>query len=233
MPGCTSIYGYRRSPTLTDYPGCLAALFFTSGCNLCCRYCHNAALLARHKEGLSWERLRLATARFQGQWVNGAVLSGGEPTLAGDLPRLLDTFRGLGWAVKLDTNGSRPDVLRANLDKVDYVAMDVKASLARYPELTGLRETACIRESIDLLQTASIGVEFRMTLVEPFHDEHELHAMGELVRGARPVYLQAFVPRDDIPYSPWRTLPRTSPAYLEHACTLLRAYAPAVTIRGG
>ncbi len=231
MTGCTSVYGYRRNPTLADYPEQLAALFFVSGCNFLCRYCHNAAL-AKRRQGMSWTRLREVAQSFQSQWVSGAVISGGEPALADDLSLLLEFFRGLGWAVKLDTNGSCPDVLQENMCRMDYVAMDVKASLASYPVLTGFKDTERIRESIRMLQSAPCAAEFRMTILEPFHTDSELHAMGELVRGQRPVYLQPFLPREDLPHAPWRGESRTSPAYLEHARRILLDYVPVVSIRG-
>ncbi len=231
MTGHASVYGYRRNPTLSDYPEHLAALFFVSGCNFLCRFCHNAAL-ANRRQGISWARLREVAQSFQSQWVSGAVISGGEPTVADDLPLLLEFFRSLGWAVKLDTNGSCPDVLWNNMDRMDYVAMDVKSSLANYPLLTGFKDTGRIRESIRLLQSAPCAAEFRMTILEPFHTDSELHAMGELVHGQRPVYLQPFLPREDLPYIPWRSESRTSPAYLEHARSILLDYVPVVAIRG-
>jgi len=228
----TSIYAYLHQPSLVDFPGYPAALFFVSGCNFVCRYCHNPALMRRRQAGLSWDRLGQVCADFREEWTAAAAISGGEPTLAQDLPELVEFFRGQGWRVKLDTNGSFPDALARVLPRVDYVALDVKASPARYRELTGFGEVERIRESIALLQAGETDYELRTTLIEPFHDDAQLREMAELVRGARRLVLQPFVPRPDMPDESFRLLPRTSPDRLREAAALLTGCAQVIIVRG-
>ena len=138
MPQSSSIYAYLEKPSMVDYPGHFAAVFFISGCSFTCGFCHNAALMGKKQAGLSWETLEAACARFKKDWVNGIVLTGGEPTTAGDLVDLIHFFKErFGFSVKLDTNGSNPERLAECLPLIDYVAMDIKCGLSAYSELAG------------------------------------------------------------------------------------------------
>ena len=230
--GETSLYAFRSQPTMVDFPGRMAAVFFVSGCNLACRYCHNPDLLRRHQQGLSWARLETACERFREDWTEAAVITGGEPTLARDLPELIAFFRDQGWSVKLDTNGSRPDVLAACLADVDYVAMDVKAGLDRYEDLTGFGHVERIRESITVLRDGPTDYELRTTLIASFHDDDQLRDIAELIHGARRYVLQAFVPQDGMPDPAYRELPRTSTDRLHEAAALMAGCADEVLVRG-
>ena len=112
---------------MVDYPKHFAAVFFTSGCDFTCGFCHNATLIGKKQAGLSRDKLEEAAARFKKNWVNGVVITGGEPTGADDLLDLIHFFKDrFGFSVKLDTNGSNPHRLAECLPFVDYVAMDVK-----------------------------------------------------------------------------------------------------------
>lgn len=228
----TSVYAFLRNPTLVDYPGRLAATFFISGCNMRCGYCHNPDLLQTRKSGLSRGRLEEACARFRDQWVEAAVLTGGEPTMAPDLPSIIAFFKSFGWAVKLDTNGSRPEVLREVIGQVDYVAMDIKASPGRYAELTGFAHPERLCESIRLIQDLATDYEFRTTLLDPFHDDAQIMEIAELVRDARRYILQPFVPKDEMPDPAFQKLSRTSPERLRQAAALVSGSAREVLVRG-
>ena len=98
-----SVYAYLEKPSMVDYPKHFAAVFFTSGCNFTCGFCHNAMLMGRKQAGLSWEKLETAGAKFKKDWVNGVVITGGEPTCAGNLNELINFFKQFGFAVKRDT----------------------------------------------------------------------------------------------------------------------------------
>ncbi len=233
LPDSTSVYGFLQRPSLVDFPGRLAAVFFTSGCNFACGFCHNAGLLQRKQAGLTAERLRDAVRRFRTRdWVDGAVITGGEPTLCDDLPAILELFRSEGLAVKLDTNGSRPDILRDLLPRVDCVAMDVKCSPKTYPDLTGFDRMEAIDESIGLILAADCDHEFRTTVIESVHTDEEMRAVGERIRGARSYTLQPFIPRDDLPDPLLRAEPRTTPERMEQLSALMAPYAESVTIKG-
>lgn len=192
------VIGGFRPFTLSDFPGHTAAIVFTVGCNFRCGYCHNpelaahAASCARVSEDEVMRFLEMRRGK-----LDGLVVTGGEPTLQPDLADFLTQVRELGYAVKLDSNGTRPEVLEqlfaAGL--VDYVAMDIKAPLERYAEITGTPvDVEAIRRSVRLIIGSGLDHEFRTTVVEGQLDAEDFRAMGELVAGAQRYYIQKFVP---------------------------------------
>ena len=233
VPDQTSVYGFLQRPSMVDFPGHLAAVFFTSGCNFACGFCHNAGLLQRKRAGITADRLRQVTRDFRAKdWVDGVVITGGEPTLCEDLPALVDFFKGEGLAVKLDTNGSHPERLPSLLESVDAVAMDIKCSLESYPALAAFRDTDRIRESVRAILASTCVHEFRTTVIESFHTDEEMRAVGELIDGAQTYTLQPFVPREDLPDPALRSEPRTSPSRLQALHTLMQPYAQTVAVKG-
>ena len=209
------IYGMLKRPSMVDFPGRLAAVMFTSGCNFTCGFCHNAALLAKPQNRMSWEYLEQRCRSFREQWVNGVVITGGEPTLWPDeLIELITFLKSFGFAVKLDSNGSRPEVLEAVLPEVDYVAMDVKCGLDMYPRLTSFHRPDLIEKSIELIKSKAIDYEFRTTVIEPFHTIDEMLAISDLLEGSKRYVIQPFIPRDNLIDEELRVTPRTSPDYL-------------------
>ncbi len=231
--GASPVFGWLNHPSLIDYPGHIAAVFFLSGCNFRCGFCHNAGLLGPARSGVSWFDLAAACRRFQGEWVDGAVVSGGEPTLAPELDRLLDLLLDSGFSIKLDTNGSRPDRLAGLLPRVAYVAMDVKTSLAHYADLCGGSDPGTIAASIALLRDQARDFELRTTVIEGVHTDEVMHAVGELIRGARRYVLQPFIPRPELPDERWRSISRTPPDRLEALKRLMSPYVQEVIVRGG
>ncbi len=227
------VYGYRKQPTLVDFPGKLAAVFFTSGCNFRCGFCHNYAMLSQRRRGLTWEQLEDACHRFRADWVEAAVITGGEPTLWDDLPALVHHLRSHGFAVKLDTNGSRPDMLAELLPHLDYVAMDVKCSLERYPEFVGYRQPEHIAEAIGILKSATVPHEFRTTIVPGVHDDAEMARIGALLAGARRYVLQPFLPHDDLPDIALRKQSRTTPQHINQAAAQVQPHVHHLITRGG
>jgi len=225
------VAAYLKQPTLVDFPGRLAAIFFLSGCNFRCGYCHNAALLAAHRAGMPWDRIEEACVQFRKHWADGVVITGGEPTLAPDLPELIRRLKRHGFAIKLDTNGSRPDILAAVLKDVDYVALDIKCSPATYPRLTGFAEVNRVAQSLDLLRTHARAYELRTTLLEDYHTDADLREVGRWIDGASRLVLQPFLPREDLPDSALRTRPRTSPDRLRAAADLLRPHVREIICR--
>ena len=156
--------------SLCDYPCRVAAVVFTQGCNFRCPYCHNGHLLERQGTALLDEAVVLAQLAERSNRLGGVVISGGEPTLHGDLPQFLHRLKRLGLAVKLDTNGSQPDVLQAVIAGrlVDYIAMDVKAPWDQYHRLAGRTcDTILLRRSVRLIASCGLPHEFRTTRVEP------------------------------------------------------------------
>lgn len=225
--------------TLLDYPGKVACTVFLQGCNYRCPFCHNSELIPGKGEPLMTEAAFLEFLRKRKGLLDGVCVSGGEPTLQPELPSLLENIKALGYPVKLDTNGSRPEVLKqlASRGLVDYVAMDVKNSPARFGETAGCRNWRrdAIEESLRFLLTGSIPFELRTTVVEELHSEDDILQMGQWVFALgekTPVkkwYLQPFADRDSVLYT---GLHAPDGEKMAHFCTLLAPFAELVAIRG-
>jgi pyruvate formate lyase activating enzyme len=228
--GLSPVHACLRQVSMVDFPDRLAAVFFVSGCNFRCGFCHNAAL-ARTLPTMSWSALDERCRRFRVEWADGAVVSGGEPTLHPDIEQLVDTLRNLGFAVKLDTNGSRPDRLAALLPKLDYVAMDLKTSLTDYEEMTGFADTNAISRSVALIKTIARDYEFRTTVIPDLHTEATMRAMLPLLEGAKRYTLQPFLPREDLPDPAMRALPRTPHGLLEELAAIARPVVRSLIVR--
>ena len=183
--------------SLVDFPGKVAATVFTGGCDLRCPFCHNAPLVlpGRGTSALDAGGVLDFLASRRGL-LDGVVLSGGEPLLQPDAADFLAEVKAMGFAVKLDTNGCHPDALADILDRrlADYVAMDIKNSLEKYPWTVGVPgfDTAPVERSARLLMEGPADYEFRTTLVRPFHEVGDMETIGRWLRGARRYYLQAF-----------------------------------------
>jgi pyruvate formate lyase activating enzyme len=226
------VCAYLEQPSLIDFPGHLATVVFTSGCNFRCGFCHNAAFLDRPQPGLAWNQLQHLLESFRAQWVDAVVVSGGEPTLHGErLVALVRFCRKLGLAVKLDTNGSCPEVLRQVLPMVEYVAMDVKCAPAEYPSFVGFSEPTRITESIDLLKDLAADYEFRTTILAAFHTPERMQALATAIAGAKRYVMQPFVPREGLPDPALEQTPRTSPDLMAELARQIEPYVQQVVIR--
>ena len=227
------VFGILQNASMVDYPGKMAAVFFLSGCNFRCGFCHNAKLMRQiDAPGLRWTEVEEACRKFRENWVKSVVVTGGEPTLHPGVFRIVEQLREWGFSVKLDTNGSRPRVLEKLLPLVDYVAMDVKFAPADYAELAGFGDLDVLTESIAMIRAGAKDYEFRTTVIEAWHGEERMRAIGEWVRGAKLHVLQAFVPRDDLPDPACRAMPETRAEILRACADLLRPYVARVEIRG-
>ena len=196
--------------TLLDYPGKVACTVFLQGCNYRCPFCHNSGLLTGGGEPVMTDEDFFGFLNTRKGLLDGVCVTGGEPTLMPGLGEFLRRIKELGFAVKLDTNGSRPGVLKSVVEKglVDYVAMDVKNSPDRYGQTVGGRvELAALEESIRFLMDGPVDYELRTTLVLPLHDDASVADMGKwlasLTPGKKPgkLFLQTFVDRDSVLFS--------------------------------
>jgi pyruvate formate lyase activating enzyme len=177
------IFGGFQPFTLTDFPGRVAAIAFTQGCNFRCPWCHNGRLWESSPDTLDEDTVLDFLAHRKGK-IEGLVVSGGEPTMQPDLPDFLRKVKALGFATKLDTNGSRADVvyhlLREGL--VDFIAMDVKAPFEKYDLLAGVPAPVHdLQESMQAIAQSGIGYEFRTTCVTPMLDAADLRAIRALL----------------------------------------------------
>ena len=192
------IKGFLPS-TLLDWEGKITAVIFLPSCNFRCSYCHAGHLISEgsQQEGISLQSILNAVLREQ-DWIDGIVISGGEPTLHPGLPELIQAIRQAGLGVKLDTNGSRPDVLQALLEQglLDYVAMDAKAPLdERYSQIVNAPvDLDDIRASIEMLIGSNIGYEFRTTICPTQLTPDDVVDIAQAVRGADQLFLQSFRP---------------------------------------
>ena len=233
MSESSPIFAYLEKPSMVDYPRRFAAVFFISGCSFTCGFCHNAALLGRKQKRLSWDALEAACVEFKKNWVNGVVITGGEPTSAEALTELISFFKErFGFAVKLDTNGSDPDRLSQCLPLVDYVAMDIKCDLNYYPEFAGFSAIEKIRKSIGLIRSSAKDYEFRTTIIESIHTDHQMRRIRDAIGGSRRYVMQAFVPREELPEEQYRSTPRTTAARLQELKSLMSGCADEILLRG-
>lgn len=188
--------------SLCDYPGIPAAVVFTQGCNFRCPFCHNGPLVSRviAEDRLIPEAEILDRLRVRRAAVEGVVISGGEPTIQPDLPRFAQMVKRMGYRVKLDTNGSYPDVLEVLLREglVDCVAMDIKAAPDRYATLTGLPAPPleAVRATIRLLVASSVDFYFRTTMVPALHRPDEADRIRAWLPGDAPWREQVFQPEN-------------------------------------
>ena len=197
--------------TLLDFPGKVACTVFLSGCNYRCPFCHNAELLDGSAQPLMSREEFLSFLSKRRGLLDGVCISGGEPTLHAGLKELMQDIKAMGYAIKLDTNGSRPVLLKelVNEGLVDYVAMDIKNCPARYAETCGLPKVdlGAIEESARFLLSGAVDSEFRTTVVRQLHTPQDMVAMGQWLTelsGGKPVkklFLQPFVDRDTVAFS--------------------------------
>jgi pyruvate formate lyase activating enzyme len=197
------IAGFVKT-SLLDWDGKVAAVIYLPGCNFRCPFCHNRDLVLHPEQFEAIPFQDIADYIHEnGDFLDGIVITGGEPTLHPDLPELIADVRKLGMKVKLDTNGSNPDML-ADLIKaglVDYAAMDLKAPLQqdRYSELIGVEAPLDrIKRSIDLLMSCGVEYEFRTTVVPHMLGKEDIEHMAAYVGGARLLALQHFQPRNTL-----------------------------------
>lgn len=225
--------------TLLDYPGKVACTVFLQGCNYACPFCHNSELLCFEAEPFMEEAELLAFLKKRQGILEGVCITGGEPTLYAGLENLLRSIKALGYHVKLDTNGSKPAVLRHLVEEglVDYVAMDVKNSPEKYAETTGVPglKLASVEESLRYLMEENVAYELRTTLVQQLHDAASIEEMGRwlaaLVPGKLPrvLYLQTFVDRDTVAFAGLSAPEEGDVRRFSH---ILEPYVRQVRIRG-
>ena len=193
-----NIGGFQKV-TLIDYPGKIAATVFTMGCNFLCPFCHNSELVdgKKMKDQPRIEQaeiLKFLTTRQE--LLEGVCITGGEPTLQPDLPEFIKKIKDLGFLVKLDTNGSNPQMLANLLEEklIDFVAMDIKAPLEKYKKVVGEKiNLEDIQRSVDLVRGAP-DYEFRTTVLPVLHSRKDILSIGRWLQGSKKYYLQQFKP---------------------------------------
>lgn len=195
--------GGLQKLTLLDYPEKVACTVFLSGCNLNCPFCHNAGLVTHIDSSLNIKKEELFKfLKSRTGMLDGVTVSGGEPTLMGELCDFISEIKELGYLVKLDTNGTDPKTLQYLIENklADYVAMDIKNSKEKYKMTVGLEkfDISPIEESVHILMKGNVDFEFRTTLVSPYHTMEDIKSIGEWLCGDEKFYLQHFVNSGDL-----------------------------------
>ena len=226
------IHGLQKM-TLLDFPGKVACTVFLGGCDFRCPFCHNYELIDGTAPGIMDDEACFAFLEKRTGLLDGVAITGGEPCLHPGLPAFIERVRGMGFQVKLDTNGMHPQMLESLLERglVDYVAMDIKNSPEKYAQTAGLAavdlEKVC--QSITLLMRGNVPYEFRTTVVAQLHAAGDFHAIGAWIRGARQYFLQKFEDRDSVPFG---NLSAPSDQALSEYLQIMREYVPHSQLRG-
>ena len=224
--------------TLLDYPGKIACTVFLGGCNFRCPFCHNGELLDGSAEIIMDEREFLSFLSKRKGLLDAVCISGGEPTLQPGLAALLEQIKAMGYLTKLDTNGSRPEVLKelVSRDLLDYVAMDIKNSPDLYGQTAGVPvQLQKIEESIRFLTEEHLDYEFRTTVVAQLHDCASIARMGEWVaalaqgKKIKRWFVQPFADRDTVLFT---GLSSPDDEQLSEFVTLLQRFSIHSSIRG-
>ena len=226
------LHGLQKM-TLLDFPGKVACTVFLGGCDFRCPFCHNFELADGSARPVMDEAALMAFLEKRRGLLDGVAITGGEPCLRPDLPDLMRRIRGLGFAVKLDTNGTHPALLDGILREglADYVAMDVKNSPEKYARTAGLGELDLtpIRRSVELLKAGGVDYEFRTTVVDELHEAADFEAIGAWIAGARRWFMQPFTDRDTVPYG---GLHAPSAQKMEAWLGIMKRFVPDSRIRG-
>ena len=197
------IFGGFQKLTLLDYPGKVSCILFTKGCNFYCPFCHNAPLVKSSGDEQNITTIEVLDYLKKRQGIlEGVCISGGEPLLHKELDEFLQKVKGLGYFVKLDTNGSFPKRLKSLVSNglVDYVAMDIKNSFEKYAKTAGSEKIniSDIKESIEFLLSDNVEYEFRTTVVDELHTVDDIEKICMEIKGAKKYYLQNFLDSGNI-----------------------------------
>lgn len=191
------LIGGLQKSSLIDYPGHICAIVFTQGCNFRCPYCHNPELAFEEARVPESTRAVLNFLQKRIGKLDGVVISGGEPTLQKHLPDFIKQIKNMGFKVKLDTNGTNPEMLKRLINEklIDYVAMDIKAPMEKYSQVTCTKvNTKDILKSIEILKNSDIEYEFRTTVVKSQLFAEDFEKIAQMIEGCERYYLQRFVP---------------------------------------
>lgn len=227
------IYGLNKT-TLLDYPGRVAATIFLGGCNFRCPFCQNSSLILDpgsqpeipEEEVLSFLKKRKGI-------LEGVCVTGGEPTLSPELPAFLKKIRTLSYPIKLDTNGTRPKLLKslAEQELIQMTAVDIKACPDNYPSLCGMLhpDLNAVKETVEFLKNGTLDYEFRTTVVRELHSEKDFIEIGQWLSGAKAYYLQAYRDSGEVLQPGFSSYTREELMYFRE---ILKRTIPLVEIRG-
>lgn len=187
--------------TMLDYPSKLACIIFTQGCNLRCSYCQNSSLIRLKGENELSEEDIFSFLKERRKYIDGVVITGGEPTIQKDLPEFIKKIKDLGYSVKLDTNGTNPVMIKRLIDEnlVDYIAMDIKNILNKYEDVVKKKiNTEIIKKSIGIIKDGGTDYEFRMTIIKNIHSIFDIIEVQNYIGKKDKFFLQNFESSEDV-----------------------------------
>ena len=188
--------------TLLDFPHHVACSVFLKGCNFRCPFCYNSSLIDVNEESTFIKEEDFFTfLNSRKNKLDGVAITGGEPLLQKDIVNFIKKIKDLGFLVKLDTNGTSPDILQSLIEEklVDYVAMDIKNCLSKYPMTTNCNcDVTKIEQSINILLNSNIDYEFRTTVVKEFHKIDDFEKIGKMIKGAKNYFIQSYQHKDSV-----------------------------------
>jgi len=224
-----------QKTTLIDYPEKMACIVFLPRCNFNCGYCFNRQLVKEPEQlpTISEEEFFGFLEKRKG-WLDAVVITGGEPTLQKDLPAFVKKIKQKGFLVKLDTNGSNPEMLARLLEEklLDFVAMDIKTSPANYEKVANCKvDLEKIKKSASLIMQQAPDYEFRSTVLPRFYSKNDAIAIGEWLNGAKKIALQQFRPEADLIDKGMRAEKKYSDAELKELMAIMQRFFEKVELR--
>lgn len=221
--------------SLIDYPGKIASIVFFPRCNFSCSFCFNPEMVRDSEELREINPQEVFDyIESQRKWIDGVCLTGGEPTLQEGLMDFISEIKKMGFLVKLDTNGTNPEVLKKLLEKklLDYVAMDIKAPLEKYEKVAGCKvNLENIKKSVELIRSSGIEYEFRTTVVPKQLDKDDIRAIGEWLDGSKRYFLQQFRPEKTLDKS-FQGKSQYTPEQLKEFTDSIKNHFEKVEVRG-
>jgi pyruvate formate lyase activating enzyme len=228
-----NVKGFHKT-SLIDYPGEISSVIFTGGCNLRCRFCHNSELALDDDNESYLEDDILSTLEKRRKLIDAVVITGGEPTLRSSLYPFLQKLKKMQFNIKLDTNGSDPSIIRRLIDDelIDYIAVDIKTSPAKYRELVGTDiNPDLVKQTIDILRSSSINYELRSTCIPGYIDIGTLTDIREWIGSVKKYYLQQF--RNDKTLDPsFSDIKPHSKETMRLLCDYVSSFAETCELRG-
>lgn len=218
-----------QKTSLIDFPDRIATVLFTPSCNLRCPFCHNWRIVLDPKPPFLNEETVIRILEKRKKYVDAVVVTGGEPTMHKEIPKFVKKLKEKGFAVKLDTNGFFPQVLKECLPSVDYIALDVKTSLEKYGRL-GAKDTADFLRTVEILKNGKVDYEFRATVVPGFVDEEDIEKMGDIVKGGKCFAFQQFIPGDTLDKA-FNSVNPYAPRIIGEFASVMKRYVANVTVR--
>lgn len=228
------IKGFQKL-SLIEYPGKIAAIVFVGKCDFKCHFCYNIDLVKNYDKlpDIPEKEITDFLATRKGL-LDGIAITGGEPTIHKELPEFINKVKDLGFLVMLETNGSNPSMIKELIDKklVDYIAMDIKAPLEKYDEVTGVKvNKKNIQESVEIIRNSGIDYEFRTTVIPKHFKEEDAVAIGKWLKGSKRYILQQFRPEKTLDDN-YRKMEYYPPEKMKELAEIMKPFFGSVKVRG-